>query len=99
MTLHTRLAERATGLLTPLGGQIIVSGDRIHLPLPRAGRWIELTPVWLEGRGPGWEGRDWPGGERVVGGEWEVMTWVIGRLHGAQAALFGARQQQTTTTI
>ena len=78
--LHDRLRERAMGLLHPFGGQIIVSGDRIHLPLPRAGRWIELTPVSLAGRGPGWRGADWPSGAETVGTEWEVLTWVLGRL-------------------
>lgn len=78
--LHDRLRERATGLLHPFDGQLIVSGDRIHLPLPRAGRWIELTPVRLVGRGPGWRGADWPSGAETVGTEWEVLTWVLGRL-------------------
>ena len=78
--LHDRLRERATGLLHPFGGQLIVSGDRIHLPLPRAGRWIELTPVSLAGRGSGWRGADWPSGAETVGTEWEVLTWVLGRL-------------------
>ena len=78
--LHDRLQERATGLLHPFGGQIIASGDRIHLPLPRAGRWIELTPVSLAGRGSGWRGADWPSGSGTVGTDWEVLTWVLGRL-------------------
>lgn len=78
--LHDRLRERTMGLLPPFDGQIIASGDRIHLPLPRAGRWIELTSVSLEGRGPGWRGVDWPSGAETVGTEWEVLTWVLGRL-------------------
>jgi len=87
--MYGKLREKARELLRPLGGAVILVDGRIHLPLPRAGRWIEVIPAELAshqpdlraaGRGPGWEAVDWPSGEREVGSEWEVMTWVLGRL-------------------
>jgi len=87
------LTELAT--IQAAGGMLYQARGRVHVPLPRDNRWLELVPaeleatrpdLWAAGRGPGWEGRDWPGGERIVGGEWEVLTWVLGRVGAGKRA-------------
>lgn len=75
------MRKRLQGLLGPAIPVLQGRENRLHVPLPQVGRWIELTPVPPSlGRGPGWEGRVWPSGESVRGSEWEVMTWVQGRV-------------------
>ncbi len=101
--MYKKLKEQAENRLRQLGGAVILATDRIHLPLPRAGRWIEVIPaelashqpdLWAAGRGPGWEAVDWPSGEREVGGEWEVMTWILSRLGGGSDATKPTLPQQ-----
>lgn len=61
----------------------------LHIPLPGrgqgSGRWVELRVVSLDSedrsgrvRGPGWEGKVWPGGEAETGAGWEVAAWAAG---------------------
>lgn len=103
ITLYKKLKAQAENHLRQLGGAVVLATDRIHLPLPRAGRWIEVIPaelaayqpdLWAAGRGPGWEAVDWPSGEREVGGEWEVMAWILGRLSGGSDATKPTLPQQ-----
>ena len=86
--MYARLRERLPTIRAK-GGDLVLASDRIHIPLPRAGRWIELIPIelasaqadlWAAGRGRGWEGRDWPSGEGIVGMEWEVLSWAVERV-------------------
>lgn len=57
----------------------------LHIPLPGSGRWIELRQVELDpenrsraARGPGWEGKVWPGGLTEIGPAWEMASWAAG---------------------
>jgi hypothetical protein len=63
----------------------------LHIPLPGrgqgSGRWVELQlrVISLDAedrtgrtRGPGWEGRVWPGGETETGPGWEMSSWAAG---------------------
>ena len=86
--MYARLRERLP-TIRAAGGELVLASDRIHIPLPKAGRWIELIPtelasaqpdLWAASRGPGWEGRDWPSGEVRVGPEWDVLSWAMGRI-------------------
>ena len=91
ITLYKKLKEQAENRLRQLGGAVVLATDRIHLPLPRAGRWIEVIPaelashqpdLWAAGRGPRAGLGSGRLAEREVGGEWEVMVWILSRLGG-----------------